>query len=66
MIREDGTIGPTTVMLCSWADDEPDKLMNTPRWLQRSALAGHLLNYPDDCAGCPCFDEQRTKGCDND
>lgn len=47
----------TGPMLCSWAQDSaPDQLMNVPRWMQRNALAGHLLNYPDDCLGCPCFD----------
>jgi hypothetical protein len=43
-------------MLCSWGiDAAPDQLVNVPRWLQRNALAGHLLKYPDDCMGCPCF-----------
>jgi hypothetical protein len=44
-------------MLCAWAmDAAPDKLVNVPRWLQRNALAGHLLRYPDDCMGCPCYE----------
>jgi hypothetical protein len=43
-------------MLCHWADATADgTLVGVPRWLQRQALAGHLLRYPDDCFGCPCF-----------
>lgn len=43
-------------MLCGWAEDAaPDQLVGVPRWLARNALAGHLLNYPADCEGCPCF-----------
>lgn len=42
-------------MLCAWGmDAAPDKLIDVPRWLQRNALAGHLLKYPEDCDGCPC------------
>jgi hypothetical protein len=57
-IHSDGTqtpiLGP---MLCGWAmDAAPANLVNVPRWMQRNALAGHLLNYPDDCRGCPCFE----------
>lgn len=45
--------------LCSWAmDAAPAQLMDVPRWLQRNALAGHLLIYPQDCDGCPCFEAQ--------
>lgn len=45
--------------LCSWAiDAAPDQLVNVPRWLSRNALAGHLLKYPDDCHGCPCYSEK--------
>ncbi len=43
------------VLLCAWADNEPAKLVDTPRWVQRNALAGHLYRE-GDCAGCPCFD----------
>lgn len=46
---------PATVLLCNWADSRPDLLANTPRWLQRNTLSGHLLRYPEDCRGCPCF-----------
>lgn len=58
MIREDGervrVEGP---MLCAWAEDgAPAQLLKVPRWLQREALAGHLLRYPDDCSGCPCHE----------
>lgn len=48
-------------MLCAWAMDKaPEQLINVPRWLQRNALAGHLLKYPDDCMGCPCFTRSST------
>lgn len=43
-------------VLCAWGlDAAPDQLLNVPRWMQRNALAGYLMNYPDDCMGCPCF-----------
>lgn len=43
-------------MLCGWADAvASEKLVDAPRWLTRAALAGHLLDYPNDCVGCPCF-----------
>lgn len=56
-VSEDGhlvaSVGP---MLCGWAHEEaPAALLNVPRWLQRNALAGHLIDYPADCRGCPCF-----------
>lgn len=48
-------------MLCGWAEDgAPTQLVNVPRWLQRNALAGHLLKFPDDCMGCPCFTPPST------
>lgn len=41
-------------MLCGWAQDEaPAEVLGLPRWLQRSALAGDHLRYPEDCKGCP-------------
>lgn len=43
--------------LCSWAtfhEESVEKLSNTPPWLQRNALAGHLMRK-DDCASCPCY-----------
>lgn len=43
-------------MLCSWGQDAaPAQLVNVPRWMQRDALAGHRLSFPDDCDGCPCY-----------
>lgn len=46
------------ISLCSWANDAaPVQLVGVPRWLSRNALAGHLLRYPQDCEGCPCFVE---------
>ena len=51
-VKETRVEGP---MLCSWADSAPPQLIDVPRWLQRNALSGHLLNYPDDCMGCPCY-----------
>lgn len=45
--------------LCSWADYHPnavEKLSNTPPWLQRNALAGHLMQK-GDCERCPLYDE---------
>lgn len=43
-------------VLCGWADDgAPEALVGLPRWLQRAALAGHLLKWPEDCVGCPCY-----------
>lgn len=48
------TAGP---MLCGWAmNAAPAQLVNVPRWLSRNAMAGHLLNYPTDCEGCPCYE----------
>lgn len=47
---------PAIVMLCGFADNRPERLVDTPRWLQRNALAGHLLDYPRDCIGCPAFE----------
>lgn len=50
-------VGP---MLCGWAvNAAPDELVSVPRWLQRNALAGHLLKFPDDCRGCPCFEPRK-------
>lgn len=47
-------------MLCGWGQNSaPVQLVDVPRWLQRNALSGHLLNYPDDCMGCPCFSEAK-------
>lgn len=40
--------------LCDFADKQPSKLLELPRWLQRNALAGHLWRH-GDCDGCPCF-----------
>jgi hypothetical protein len=56
-VEDDNTMTPTQgPMLCGWGQDAaPEKLVNVPRWLSRNALAGHLLNFPDDCMGCPCF-----------
>lgn len=46
--------------LCGWAmDAAPSQLVNVPRWLQRNALAGHLLKYPEDCIGCPCYEARK-------
>ncbi len=56
-IGDDDTQRPCIVHLCAWADNEPEKLVNAPRWLQRNSLSGHLLRYPDDCMGCPAFAE---------
>lgn len=57
LVGGDGELTPCLgPMLCGWAmDAAPEKLVDVPRWLQRNALAGHLLKYPDDCDGCPCF-----------
>lgn len=44
--------------LCSWADFHPEaveKLSNTPPWLQRNALSGHLMRK-GDCEVCPLFE----------
>ncbi|WP_332763959.1 hypothetical protein [Phenylobacterium sp.] len=44
--------------LCAWAQFHPasaEKLTDTPPWLQRNALAGHLMRAAD-CATCPCFE----------
>lgn len=55
-ITTHGTEPSQGPMLCGWADNAaPGELVSVPRWLQRNALAGHLLKYPQDCAGCPCF-----------
>lgn len=51
---------PTTVHLCTWADDHPDRLIGAPRWVQRNMLGGHLLRYPQDCEGCPGFSEDQS------
>lgn len=46
--------------LCTWAiDAAPIQLIDVPRWMQRNALAGWLLKYPDDCVGCPCYSERQ-------
>ena len=45
--------------LCAWATYHPaavEKLTDTPPWLGRNALAGHLVMPKADCAGCPCFE----------
>lgn len=44
--------------LCAWAHyhpTSPEKLTDTPPWLQRNALAGHLMRE-GDCERCPCFE----------
>lgn len=59
VIKQDGTqikVDDPAPSLCSWAiDAAPKQLVDVPRWMQRNALSGHLLKYPDDCDGCPCF-----------
>lgn len=61
-VTEHGTVPTTGPMLCSWAINlAPDELVSVPRWLQRNALAGHLLKFPDDCKGCPCFQPRPPK-----
>lgn len=60
-VEDDGRLTPCEgPMLCAWADNTA-MIANMPRWLQRNALAGHQLRYPDDCNGCPCFDPLPTK-----
>lgn len=55
-VEDNGSLTPTAgPMLCGFADNVPEKLVDLPRWLQRNSLSGHLLRYPDDCMGCPCF-----------
>ena len=44
--------------LCAWATYHPEaveKLTGTPPWLQRNALAGHLIRE-SDCDTCPLFE----------
>lgn len=44
--------------MCSWATFHPEsaeKLSNTPPWLQRNAIAGHLMRK-GDCEKCPLFE----------
>lgn len=48
---------PAEVLLCNWAEFAPEaqpKLIDTPPWLQRNSLAGHLMR-DTDCQTCPCF-----------
>lgn len=52
---------PTAVILCGWADAFPAALVDAPRWVQRHAIAGGMMQYPADCVGCPAFKE-RTRG----
>lgn len=47
-------LGGAVVRLCSWGESAPTQLVDTPRWLQRNALAGHLWNE-GDCTNCPAF-----------
>lgn len=45
--------------LCAWATYHPasaEKLTDTPPWLSRAALGGHLVKPEADCIGCPCFE----------
>lgn len=45
--------------LCAWATFHPAavvKLADTPSWLVRNALAGHLVQPQTDCGRCPCFE----------
>ena len=44
--------------LCTWASyhvTAPDKLVNTPPWLARNAMAGHLMRQ-GDCDKCCCYE----------
>jgi hypothetical protein len=41
--------------LCDWADANPDRLMDAPRWLSGIALASMLITPERDCLGCPAF-----------
>ena len=51
-----GREAPVTVYLCGWADENPERLVNSPRWLQSHALAGSCGNTVDDlCKGCAAF-----------
>lgn len=56
-------IEETQPTLCAWAESAPIQLVDVPRWLQRNALAGHLLRYPTDCEGCPCFTPRDGANC---
>lgn len=59
-IGEDGREHPTTVLLCTWGLEAPrsaDALLDTPRWLQRNAMSGHLWRE-GDCKGCPGYSAQ--------
>lgn len=53
---------PDHAFLCTWADNSPEGvkvLAFAPRWLQREALAGHLMRS-GDCTGCRCFKARET------
>lgn len=56
-VEDDDSLTPVAgPVLCSWAQDSaPDALLNVPPWMQRNALAGHLLRFPEDCRRCPCY-----------
>lgn len=49
---------PAPLMLCAWAIYHPASgaaLTDTPDWLVRNAMAGHLWR-DGDCDRCPCFE----------
>lgn len=56
----DGEDKPVDLFLCTWADGNPDRLMDAPRWLSHRALAGEPVTQDKDCVGCagysPCAD----------
>lgn len=58
-VGDDGSLTPTKgPVLCAWAQDSaPVALIDMPPWLQRIALAGHMLRFPEDCRACPCYAE---------
>lgn len=51
----DGEFVEAEVFLCGWADANPDRLMNAPRWLSNRALAGEPVRPDWDCIGCPGY-----------
>jgi hypothetical protein len=52
---------PIDFFLCTWADGNPDRLIDAPRWLSYRALAGEPITQGKDCVGCPGYSPNEVR-----
>lgn len=64
-ITDTGQQEPIDVFLCTWADGNPGRLMDAPRWLTYRTLAGEPVKPHKDCYRCPGYQPRPTKETDS-